>query len=171
MQLTKEQRTFIVLEYETTKKCEQVRRAFNETFPERNSPDKKTVYRTVRKFNEHGSISNRYKGNSGRKIIQRTENNIAIVQRAITENPTTSVRRNETNLSQSTFHRILKKDIRLHPYKMQIKHELLPCDYVRRREFCNWFISKDQRFTERLVVTDEAAFSMNARVNTQNTRF
>ncbi|KAF2345420.1 hypothetical protein FHG87_023824 [Trinorchestia longiramus] len=58
--------------------------------------------------------------------IQRTENNIAIVQRAITENPTTSVRRNEINLSKSTFHRILKKDITLHPYKMQIQHELLP---------------------------------------------
>ncbi|KAF2363789.1 Protein of unknown function DUF4817 [Trinorchestia longiramus] len=85
MQLTKEQRIFIVMEYETTKNCEQVRRAFNETFPERNLPDKKTVYRTIRKFNEHESISNRYKGNSGRKIIQRTENNIAIVQRAITE--------------------------------------------------------------------------------------
>ncbi|KAF2364930.1 Protein of unknown function DUF4817 [Trinorchestia longiramus] len=47
MQLTKEQRIFIILEYETTKNCEQVRRAFNETFPERNSPDKKTVYRTI----------------------------------------------------------------------------------------------------------------------------
>ncbi|KAF2357130.1 Protein of unknown function DUF4817 [Trinorchestia longiramus] len=94
MQMTKEQRIFIVLEYETTKNCEQVRRAFNETFPERNLPDKKTVYRTVRKFNEQGSISNRYKGNSGRKIIQRTENNIAIVQPAITENPTISVGRN-----------------------------------------------------------------------------
>ncbi|KAF2350943.1 Protein of unknown function DUF4817 [Trinorchestia longiramus] len=152
-------------------KSEQVRRAFNETFPERNSPDKKTVYRTVRKFNEHGSISNQYKGKSGRKIIQRTVNNIAIVQRAITENPTTSVRRNETNLSKSTFHKILKKDIRLHPYKIQIKHELQPCDDARRREFCNWFISKDQRFTEMLVVTDEAAFTMNERVNTQNTRF
>ncbi|KAF2362950.1 Protein of unknown function DUF4817 [Trinorchestia longiramus] len=116
MQLTKEQRIFIVLEYETTKNCEQVRRAFNETFSERNSPDKKTVCRTVRKFYEHGSISNRYKGNSGREIIQRTENNIAILQRAITESPTTSVRRNETNLSKATFHRILKKDIRPHPY-------------------------------------------------------
>ncbi|KAF2363746.1 Transposase Tc1-like [Trinorchestia longiramus] len=123
IQLTKEQRIFIVLEYETTKNCEQVKRVFNETFPERNSPDKKTVYCTVRKFSEHGSISNRYKGNSGRKIIRRTENNIAIVQRAITENSITSVRRNETNLSKSTFHRILKKDIRLHPYNMQIKHD------------------------------------------------
>ena len=32
----------------------------------------------------------------------------------------------QINLSKSTFHRILKKDIGLHPYKMQIKHELQP---------------------------------------------
>ena len=140
MQLTKEQRIFIVLEYEATKNCEQVIRGFNETFPERNSPDKKTVYRTVRKINEHGSILSRNKGNSERKITQRTENNITIVQRAINENPAISVRRNETNLSS---------------------------DYARRKAFCNWFISKDQRFTERLVVTDEAAFSMDGRVNNQ----
>ncbi|KAF2343852.1 Protein of unknown function DUF4817 [Trinorchestia longiramus] len=39
MQLTKEQRIFIVLEYETTKNSQQVKRAFNETFPERNSSE------------------------------------------------------------------------------------------------------------------------------------
>ncbi|KAF2344490.1 hypothetical protein FHG87_024754 [Trinorchestia longiramus] len=71
------------------------------------------------------------------KGIQRTENNIAIVQRAITENPTTSVRRNETNLSKSTFHRILKKDIRLHPYKMQIQHELLPFCFLEVLIYCS----------------------------------
>ena len=53
MQLTKEQRIFIAVEYEATKNCGQVRRAFIETFPERNSPDKKTVYREVRNLNEH----------------------------------------------------------------------------------------------------------------------
>ena len=79
------------------------------------------MYRTVRKFNEHGNILNRNKGNSGRKITQRTENIIAIFQLAITENPTVSVRRNDTNLTKSTFHRILRKDIGFHPYNMQIK--------------------------------------------------
>ena len=68
------------------------------------------------------------------------------------------------------FHRVLKKDILLHPYKMQIKRELQPCDFAMRRMFCNWFISKVQRLTEKLVVTDEAVCSMNGRVNTQNTR-
>ena len=125
----------------------------------------------MRKFNEHGSIVNRNKGNSGRKITQRTEVNIAIVRQLITENPRTSVRRNESDLTKTTFHRILKKDIRVHPYKMQIKHQLLPPDYARRRAFCNWITAQEPRFIERLVVTDEAAFSMDGRVNNQNTRF
>ncbi|KAF2366342.1 Protein of unknown function DUF4817 [Trinorchestia longiramus] len=56
MQLTKEQRIFIVLEYETTKNCEQVRSAFIETFPERNSPDKKNAYRTHNLGNVRGHL-------------------------------------------------------------------------------------------------------------------
>ncbi|KAF2344085.1 hypothetical protein FHG87_025159, partial [Trinorchestia longiramus] len=36
-------------------------------FPEKNSPNKKTVYRTVRKFNEQGRFVNKNKGNSGRR--------------------------------------------------------------------------------------------------------
>ncbi|KAF2361337.1 Protein of unknown function DUF4817 [Trinorchestia longiramus] len=67
MQLTKDQRIFIVLEFKATKSREQVRRAFNKKFSERNSLDKKTVNRIMKKFNEHGSIVNRKKGNSGRK--------------------------------------------------------------------------------------------------------
>ena len=55
MQLTKDQRIFIVLEFKETKSCEQVRRTFIENSLKRNSPTKKTVYRTVTKFNEHGS--------------------------------------------------------------------------------------------------------------------
>ena len=65
MQLTKDQRIFIVLQFKETKSCEQVRRTFNEKFPQRNSPTKKTVYRTFKKFNEHGSILNRNKATKG----------------------------------------------------------------------------------------------------------
>ena len=79
MQLTKDQRIFILLKFKETKSCKQVRRTFIEKFPQRNSPTKKTVYRTVKKFNKHGSIVNRNKGNSGRKITQRTEDNIELV--------------------------------------------------------------------------------------------
>ena len=42
------------------------------------------------KFSEHGRILNRNKGKSGRRITQRTENNIAIDRQAIIENPTST---------------------------------------------------------------------------------
>ena len=64
MQLTREQRVFIVLNYQETKNYEIVRRNFEQIFPERISPTKKTVRRTVQKFNEHGTTLNRNKGNS-----------------------------------------------------------------------------------------------------------
>ena len=38
IQLTKDQRIFIVLQYEATKNCEQVRRTYHEKFPVKNSP-------------------------------------------------------------------------------------------------------------------------------------
>ena len=122
MQLSKDQRIFIVLEFKETKSCEQVRRTFIEKFPKRNSPTKKTVYRTVKKFNEHGSIVNRNKGNSGRKITQRTEDNIELARQITAEHPRSSVRRNGSGLANTTFHRILKKNLNMHPYKMQIEH-------------------------------------------------
>lgn len=104
-----------------------------------------------------GISSTATKASQGVKITQRTENNTAIVQLAI----------NKTNLSMSTFHRILKQCIGLYPHKRQIKHEVQVTTYInyaRMRAFCSWFISKYQSFTEKLIETDEAAFSMNGKV-------
>ena len=41
MQLTKDQRFFIILEFKAIKSCEEVRRASNEKLPERNLPIRK----------------------------------------------------------------------------------------------------------------------------------
>ncbi|KAF2361783.1 Protein of unknown function DUF4817 [Trinorchestia longiramus] len=170
MQLTKDQRTFIVLEFKETKSCTQLRGAYYEKFPESNSPNKKTVYRTVRTFYKHGSIVNRNKENFWVKNNTITEDNIVIVRQIIAENPRSSGRRNESCFTK-TFHIILKKNLCVHPYRMQIKHQSLPPDDTRRSAFCNWITVQQPRFVERLVVTDEAVFSMRGSVNTQNTRF
>ena len=47
MQPTEEQRIVSALEYETTENCEQVRRAFNAYFSERNLPHMQTAYRCL----------------------------------------------------------------------------------------------------------------------------
>ena len=80
MLLTKDQRIFIVQKFNETKNCEQVRTEFEQRFPDRISPIKKTFYQIVKTFIEH---VNRNKGNSGRSSIQRTECNIERVRQLI----------------------------------------------------------------------------------------
>ena len=121
-------------------------------------------------YNKSCKRINRNKGNSGRKITQRTEDNIELVWQIIAEHPRSTVRPNGSGLANTTFHRIVKKNHNIHPCKMQIKHQLLPPDYARRRAFCNFITAQQPRFIEGLVVTDEAAFSKDGSVNTQNTR-
>ena len=171
MQLTREQRVFIVLKYQLTQNCERVRREFEQEFPDRVSPTKKTVMRTVRKFTEHGTILNRNKGNSGRRRTMRTPANIEMVRNVIEENPRSSIRRNESGLPATTYHRILRQGLKMKPFRMQVKHQLLPNDYHRRIAFCNWLLQRAERFCEKLVMTDEAAFAMDGCVNSHNTRY
>ena len=73
MQLTKDQQTSIVLKFNETKNCEQVRTEFEQRFPDKKISIKKTIYQIVRKFIKHVTILNQNKGNSGKSSIQRTE--------------------------------------------------------------------------------------------------
>ena len=102
----------------------------------------------MRKFSEHGTILNRNKRNSSRSITQRTEGNIERVRQLIEESPHWPVRRNGTRLCQSSFHRISKNDIRAHPYKIQMKHQLLGPDFAGRTTFCNWLLEHGPRFID-----------------------
>ena len=80
-------RVFIVLNYQETKNYETVPRNFEQNFPERITPTKKTVKRTVEKFKEHGKTLNGNKGNLGRERTARTQENVEMVQNVVDENP------------------------------------------------------------------------------------
>ncbi|CAH1372399.1 unnamed protein product, partial [Tenebrio molitor] len=92
-------------------------------------------------FRETGSVD-RKKG-SGRPT-KRTEEAIANVRQVMEEAPRTSVRRlsQQVQLSTSTCHNILKKDIHLYPYRLQAVQQLLEADYYPVRvEYCHWFLN------------------------------
>ena len=57
-----------------------------------------------------------------------------------------------------------------HPYKIHLRHELLPNDLTRRRNFCNWFLQNSIGFEDKLLIGDEAEFHLNGRVNNHNVR-
>ena len=80
VQLTTEQRVFIVLHYTQTQNTTAVQNAFRARFPDRDPPHKTTILRNVRKYSSQGTSLNLNKGNSGRRRTARTEQNIAAVR-------------------------------------------------------------------------------------------
>ena len=125
MQLTKQQRIFIVTDWFESKSLSQVAQDFSEKFPESNVPNKTTIWKNVRKYREEGTSLNLNRGRSGRKKTARSDANIAAVRMLLDENPNVSGRRNPLQLSQVTFHRICKFDLKWHPYKIVERHQLL----------------------------------------------
>ena len=139
MQLTVDQRVFIVTKYFETKSYNAVREAFVLQFPQRNAPSKKTIYKNVKKYQENGTSLNLNKGHSGRRITARTPQNIQVVRDALNANPNVSTRRNGVPVSRRTFQRIVQHDLKWHPYRIHVRHELKQTDFPKRLTFCRWF--------------------------------
>lgn len=68
---------------------------------------------------------------------------------------------------------ILKKDLGLKAYKIQLVQELKPPDLRLRREFGGWALEQldtDPLFYRKILFSDEAHFWLNGYVNKQNCR-
>jgi hypothetical protein len=101
--------------------------------------------------------------------------NIETVRQEIVEQPNTSIRhlQQQVDLSYTTCQRILKQDLHLHPYRLQLVHELLPNDRPRRQQFCHWFMESfhnNGAILEKTFFSDESWFHLSGYVNSQNMR-
>ena len=172
VQLTTAQRSFLVKKYHETRSYLQTQEAFHLMFPDRDPPTKKTIWLNVRKYEAEGTSHNLNKGRSGRRKSARTEENIEAVRQQLEHHPhQTSARRNGVGLTQASFNRITRLDLNLHPYRLHVRHELMPADLNRRRDFSQWILqrcNRDQRFIRNLVIGDEAAFALNEGANRKN---
>ncbi|KAF2360355.1 Protein of unknown function DUF4817 [Trinorchestia longiramus] len=169
-QLTNEQRTFIVEKYFQAKSFQLVIQSFQEHFSERLSPTKMTIWRNVTRYRTEGTSLNLNKGRSGRKRTTRSEEKVRIVQGALTENQKISAKKSGLDVTKSTFNRIITLDLKWHPYKMDVWNKLLDNDLPRRLNFAQWFLQRDVRFVDDIVVGNEAAFHVNGKVNNHNVR-
>ena len=120
VQLTTEQRVFVITTYTLTQSVTEEQNAFRIRFPDRNPPDKKTILKNLQKYQTTGTSLNRNKGNSGRRRTALSEENVAVVRDLLEETPRgVSARRNHVEVSKSSFNRITRLDLRWHPYRMQ----------------------------------------------------
>ena len=169
-----EQRILIVKTHYKNGECyaETVRK-LRAIFGRDNSPTATTVSRLVQKFEASGSVATRKSPGRNRNV--RTQQNIAVVQNSVKASPVKSLRRRSQQLGMSTFsvHRILKKDLHMYPYKIQLTQELKPADHAKRRRFVDWILMRqqeDDNFSKRIIFSDEAHFHLSGYVNKENCR-
>jgi hypothetical protein len=149
-------------------------RAYRRHFNVRISPSEAMIRCLVNRHHQHGSV--RDLPRTGRPRLSRSAENIERVQQSVNEAPETSCRRRSAQLemSRTSLRRILKKDLQLYPYKVQLVQELKPADLRQRLNFAVKFqeLARNEiNFIENLIMSDEAHFHLNGFVNKQNCRF
>ena len=173
-QFTPQQRAFLVTEYARANSVTEVLQHFRGQYPNTRCPARITVYRNLEKYRNQGKSQNLNKGHSGRPRTGRSRHNIKAVRHRLDEarqnGERVSSRRNGTGMPHATFNRITRMALQMHPYQMNRRHQLLPGDFPRREQFCNWLFERPDRFLDDLTMGDEAAFGLNASLNTHYVR-
>ena len=153
-----------------------VQARWRELFGRSNIPTNQNILDTVNKFNLHGTVCNIHRGNSGRPVSTRTPEDVSRVEEFFESNPRISTRRasQELGLARTSLQRILKHDVKLFPYKIQIFQQLSAHDIERRLGFGRKMLRKlgsGQIDPNKIWFSDEAHFWLTGHVNKQNHRF
>ena len=78
------------------------------------------------------------------------------------------------NIQCASVQRILRDDLHLFLYKIQLQRELTPKQNAQKFEFAQWFSGKletDEHFFEKMFITDECHAHLSGLVNKQNVRY
>ena len=175
-----EERTFCVTLYLEAKSLKTVQVRYCRSFNFNNFSHKFQITHWVKTFKDTGTlITSTKKGKkstSGRKLTARSPENVDAVRDSVGQSPKKSLRRcsQELGLSRSSVHRILKNDLQLYPYRIQIKQTPTQNDMAKRVEISQWFESKTEEnpnFLQNVWFSDEAHFSLSGHVNSKNSVF
>lgn len=163
------EKAFCVLELEKTKSVTVVQRRFRTRF-QKAPPGKKSVYDWHKKFKNTGSL---FKSkSSGRPSL--VEQRVHRIQAAIQRSPKKSTSRLgvELQIPQSSVWRILRKRLRMKPYRLQLLQQLRDGDREKRLAFCVDIQTRleEDGFIDRLIFGDESTFHLSGKVNKHNVR-
>ena len=112
MQLTSEQRIFVLTNYLRTRNFNDVQQLFQKCVRDRVLPTKITIWKNVKKYTTEGLSLNLNKDRSGRKRTEHSQENINILQEKLIEDTRISARKNGFDFSKSTFNRITFHDLK-----------------------------------------------------------
>ena len=138
--------------------------------------DFKNIFcRLVAKFEETGSVLDNLAGNVGPPTTVTTPENIQRVGDFFEAQPSTSQRKasQQLEIKRTSLQKIMKDELSLFPYKIQIQQPLSPGNFVERVDFANvvlQMIDENKIDINKIHFTDEAHFDLNGYVNKQNYR-
>ena len=140
-------------------------------FHVRTNPSKNTIKSLYRKLTETGSVSDRLR--CGRLRSIRSE---AVSNRVFTDvaaNPKSSIRKRsaQSSVSRSSLPRILRSELKLNPYKIQLIQEITANDPQQRLEYSESFLHLCEKasFIENVMISDEVT-NMSCDVKRHNLR-
>ena len=166
---SREQASWIVLKYGELKSMTRVRRAFRLHFMSdrhREVPTKTAFHRLVRRFKMTGSL--RPITSPGR--AQPTADEVKKVEQFFTKNPTAHVREASRQLRMSfgKVWRILRKTLKWKPYRPHLCQVLSPANMQSRLAACEFWLTHDERWFERVLWSDEKCFVLKPAPNRKN---
>jgi hypothetical protein len=134
MQLTVEERVFILESYLKTMSYAHCRQSFFEKF-RRQAPVKSAIAKMIKKFRETSSLLDK---NRNRQKSVLTSGILQDIQTAITRSPHKSLQKlsAQTGISLGSAHTAVRKMLKFYPYRMQGFHKLIPGDYAKRVNYC-----------------------------------
>ncbi|KAJ4443040.1 hypothetical protein ANN_04690 [Periplaneta americana] len=146
------------------------RRLYQERYPQRQCPDRKTFVRLHYRLCEYGTFNSPGLGR-GRPRSTTPEVQEEILE-AVNMTPSISTRRValQVNVPHTTVWRLLK-EYQLYPYHLQRVQALSPADYPARVRFCQWFLQQcgvNPNFPALVLFTDEAQFTRDGITNFHN---
>lgn len=146
------------------------RRLYQERYPQRQCPDRKTFVRLHYRLCEYGKFNSPGLGR-GRPRSTTPEVQEEILE-AVNMTPSISTRRValQVNVPHTTVWRLLK-EYQLYPYHLQRVQALSPADYPARVRFCQWFLQQcgvNPNFPALVLFTDEAQFTRDGITNFHN---
>ncbi|KAJ4446527.1 hypothetical protein ANN_13223 [Periplaneta americana] len=146
------------------------RRLYQERYPQRQCPDRKTFVRLHYRLCEYGKFNSpglgRGRPRSTTPKVQ--EKNLEAVN--MTPSISTRMVALQVNVPHTTVWRLLK-EYQLYPYHLQRVQALSPADYPARVRFCQWFLQQcgvNPNFPALVLFTDEAQFARDGITNFHN---
>ena len=135
--------------------------------------DSSAVQRIVKKFEEIGCVAHQAQG-AGRPSLSdvRKESVLEALQDASNSNElrlsSVSAVSQLSDIPRSSVYRILRYDLNKHPYRLQMKQELSPDDFVKRETFAKWFLDIMLDSLDNVLWSDECYLDLQGGVDTHN---